>query len=628
MNATEIKKALAGNAISVCQHLFPNGKKKGKEWLVGSIDGEAGRTMQICVEGSKAGVWADFNAGIKGNNLLELWIQKNGCTFVEAFEEAKKFLGVNPNTSISQPSSPKKYDIPNPPKAIMMDKVMNHLKERGVSKEVIIKYGVCANESDTEIVFPYKSPEGEMEMIKYIKLQRTESGKKMVRTSANSKKTLFGKNTISANDSTLIITEGEIDAMSYAECGYAAVSVPFGAKWESESGEDPNSEWISNDGEFLDRFDEILLSMDMDESGQKAVESIIKRLGMDRCGVISLPSKDANQTLLSNGTDALVEAVANAEFVEPEKLKNVMEFRESMHEKFFGDQEVTRGIPLPWDVPFHWRMNELTVLTGFNGSGKSMFLNWITVNLCALGKSTCIASLEVRPENTIRALVRQSVCGDSPKDGNHLGRSLDWLGGGFWFYDHHGGVNVEEMLESFIYAHRRFNVQFFVIDSLMKCGLRFDDYNGQKKTMDMLTDFVDRYDVHVFLVAHSRKKDSEGERAGKMDVKGISEITDNAHNVISIWRNKDKEETLNALRQSTNPEDKVKFVEVSKSSPDAVFSVEKQREDKGEEPKLKLFYDLNTRQYHDEYGRRQVFVESEEVIETQEPQEEDEGNPF
>ena len=142
----------------------------------------------------------------------------------------------------------------------------------------------------------------------------------------------------------------------------------------------------------------------------------------------------------------------------------------------------------------------------------------------------------------------------------------------------------------------------------MKCGLRFDDYNAQKKTMDMLTEFVDKYDVHVFLVAHSRKKDGEGERAGKMDVKGISEITDNAHNVLSIWRNKNKEETINTLRQSQNPNDKIKEIEVERSVHDAVFSVEKQRGDKGEEPKLKLFYNLNTRQYHQEHGQKEIFV--------------------
>ena len=46
-----------------------------------------------------------------------------------------------------------------------------------------------------------------------------------------------------------------------------------------------------------------------------------------------------------------------------------------------------------------------------------------------------------------------------------------------------------------------------------------------------------------------------------------------------------------------------------KSIHDAVFSVEKQRGDKGEEPKLKLFYNIDTRQYHTEHGMRDVFVE-------------------
>lgn len=615
MNAQELKQELNMNALSVCQHLFPNGKQNGNEWMVGSLSGESGRTLQICISGKKVGVWADFNAGNKGNNLLELWIQARGISFLDAFNECKKFLGVKENTSIASPSANKSYNIPKEPKQNASIEVLNYLQERCISEGTVSSYKVKEQDGKNgykTIIFPYYSTDGEMEMIKYLSLLRKD-GKKQVMCSKNSKKTLFGKQSISDNDSYIVITEGEIDALSYHECGIPSVSVPFGAKWENETGNDPNSEWISNDWEFLDRFEKIYLSMDMDESGQKAMKSISKRLGIDRCLIVKLPEKDANETLIKRGKDSLKKAFEDSKYVEHEKLKNVNSYSDRMAEKFFGDDELTKGIPTPWNIPFHWRMNELTVLTGFNGSGKSMFLNWICVNLCELGKSTCIASLEIRPEETLRALVRQAVCADKPKDEDHLSDTLNWLGNGFWFFDHHGGVQVDEMLQSFIYAHRRYGVQFFIIDSLMKCGLRFDDYNAQKTTMDLLTQFVDKYDVHVFLVAHSRKKDSEGERAGKMDVKGISEITDNAHNVLSIWRNKEKEEILNTLRQSQNPNDKIKIVEVERDMHDAVFSVEKQRGDKGEEPKLKLFYDLNTRQYHESYGQRNFFVESKNI---------------
>jgi twinkle protein len=615
MNAQELKKELASNAISVCQHLFPNGINKGNEWLVGSLDGESGRTLQICIKGSKAGVWADFNAGCKGNNLLELWIQKTGDTFLKSFEDAKSFLGIKEDSGIAPPIAKKEYSKPKEPSGTLSDKALQYFEGRKVSRDIVNIYKISSMPND-DIVFPYYSEKGELEMVKYIGIDR-ENGKKKVRASANSKKTLFGKHTINDNDSFIIITEGEVDAMSYAICGYPSLSVPFGAKWESETGTDPNSEWISNDWDFLERFEKIYISMDMDEAGQKALKSISKRLGIERCLAVKLPKNDANEVLVEKGMPALHEAFNAASYIDNEKLKNVSEFKDRMHEKFFGNEEVTLGIPLPWNIPFHWRMNELTVLTGFNGSGKSMFLNWLCVNLCQMGKSTCIASLEIRPDETLRALVRQSVGADCPKDETHLDESLKWLSDGFWFFDHHGGVKVEEMLQAFIYAHRRHNVQFFIIDSLMKCGLRFDDYNAQKKTMDLLTQFVDKYDVHVFLVAHSKKKDNEQERAGKMDVKGISEITDNAHNVLSIWRNKHKEETINTLRQSQNPQDRIKEVEVSKSVHDAVFSVEKQRGAKGEEPKLKLFYNINTRQYHTEHGQKETFVES--IITTTHP---------
>ena len=75
MNANEIKDAMAKDAEGVCRYLFPNGNISGGEFYIGSLQGEAGKSMRIHLTGSKAGVWADFSSGEGGSNLLELWKQ-------------------------------------------------------------------------------------------------------------------------------------------------------------------------------------------------------------------------------------------------------------------------------------------------------------------------------------------------------------------------------------------------------------------------------------------------------------------------------------------------------------------------------------------------------------------------
>jgi len=63
---TEIKRALEPRAQEVAEHLLPRGLRQGREWTVGSIDGEPGQSLKVCVSGAKAGTWADFAAGIGG----------------------------------------------------------------------------------------------------------------------------------------------------------------------------------------------------------------------------------------------------------------------------------------------------------------------------------------------------------------------------------------------------------------------------------------------------------------------------------------------------------------------------------------------------------------------------------
>lgn len=93
MNASEIKRALVDRAEEFAGWLFPAGRKHGKEWLVGSLAGEPGKSLAISLEGSKAGVWSDFATGERGSNLLELYIRQRQKSCVEAIRDCAEWLG-------------------------------------------------------------------------------------------------------------------------------------------------------------------------------------------------------------------------------------------------------------------------------------------------------------------------------------------------------------------------------------------------------------------------------------------------------------------------------------------------------------------------------------------------------
>lgn len=52
---------LAGRAEALCSALLPLGVREGAEWRIGSVAGEAGRSMGVRLTGPRAGVWKDWN---------------------------------------------------------------------------------------------------------------------------------------------------------------------------------------------------------------------------------------------------------------------------------------------------------------------------------------------------------------------------------------------------------------------------------------------------------------------------------------------------------------------------------------------------------------------------------------
>lgn len=100
----EVKSRLHARGAEFVQWLFPQARKVSPhELAVGSLDGMAGTSLKICVEGDKAGVWRDFSGSDGGNNLLDLLIKARGVDFAERLRMAADWLG---------------YEIPAPePKA-------------------------------------------------------------------------------------------------------------------------------------------------------------------------------------------------------------------------------------------------------------------------------------------------------------------------------------------------------------------------------------------------------------------------------------------------------------------------------------------------------------------------------
>lgn len=603
MEISEVVSALTAQVENVGKMLLPGGREVGREWESGSTGGEAGKSLKLCLSGAKKGKWSDFATG-EGGDLLDLWRIVKGIPLSAALVEAKAYLGVTEQKFTK--TQDKKFRRPSPKgaqKVVEASPVMLYLSEsRKITSETLAAYRVA----EAEKIGPWEGWKrnepwlgpwvcfpsfrgSELMAMKYLHLERKE-GKKQTLVESGCEPTCFGWQAIDAGARQIVIAEGEIDAMTLYQYGYPAVSVPFGA------GKGEKQQWVDYDWDELERFETIYLCMDNDKEGHAAVSELVGRLGVHRCRIVTLPHKDANDCLQSGVTSRdIAKCFSDSYYIEPEELRRASEYTQAVTDRFYPPGGKLPGFDMPWaKVPFRFRHGEVTVITGCNGHGKSLLWGQIMLAAALQGERSCIASFEMAPDSTLARIVRQATGHKLPTK-KVISESLEWLSDKIWLFALVGTGKADRMLDVFEYAFKRHGVRHFLIDSLMKLGLHEDDYNGQKAMMDRLCDWANVTGAHVHLIAHPRKED-ESIPVGKMAIKGTGAITDLAFNVFSVWRNKNKEQILQGVKEG-EPLPKGKTLEDIQSLPDAVLTCDKSRNEEGVEGKYGLFYDPASTQY-------------------------------
>lgn len=193
---------------------------------------------------------------------------------------------------------------------------------------------------------------------------------------------LFGLHTVPDDATSIVLTEGEYDAMAVHQAtGYPAVSLPNGCR-----------SLPLQVLPLLERFEKVYLWMDNDGPGQEGAEQFTKKIGVSRTHLVSCPrgAKDANDALLQ-GLD--IKAMVDQASVTPhEQILTFKDLRqEVLHEMMHPDKYT--GVPVPSLPGFTklikgFRRGELTVLTGPTGSGKTTFLSQVSLDLAEQGINT------------------------------------------------------------------------------------------------------------------------------------------------------------------------------------------------------------------------------------------------
>lgn len=177
---------------------------------------------------------------------------------------------------------------------------------------------------------------------------------------------LFGYHTVPANATSLVVTEGEFDAMAVNQTtGLPAVSLPNGCR-------SLPLEVLP----LLEPFDRIYLWMDDDVPGREGAEQFAKKLGQARCLLVRPPpgdagkAKDANDALLQGlDVQAWLDAAA------PMPHDQILTFRDVRDEVFLEFSNPVRrsgvqceAMPSLNRLLKGHRRGELTIFTGPTGA--------------------------------------------------------------------------------------------------------------------------------------------------------------------------------------------------------------------------------------------------------------------
>lgn len=507
--------------------------------------------------------------------------RKNKCGITGSFYNFQQLLGDEPFIRRE-----KIYAEPQVTAERINEEVYRWFEKRKISATTVDKFRVGLSPDGKAIMFLYHKG-GKLVNVKYRNMTEKTFYKEK-----DCKSVLWNQDNIKGE--TLFLTEGETDLLALAEYGMTGVSIPSGVN---------DLTWIEHDWEFLEKFKEITLIMDNDTAGQSIIENLVNRLGKWRCKNVLLPYKDVNECLIKGlPKEKFNEYIIGAADFNLTELKHcdyyvdeIIELKNNPY-KLYGT--ITSNFKLT-EIIRGWRQEELSVWTGQNGAGKSTYLSQEVIHLLRQGKKCCIGSFEMPPRKYLWWLIKQAVKQNNITD-FEVEVTLNDFAENLFIIDITGEIEKQNLFEIIQFGCRKYGIEVFVIDSLMKVKLSADNnkvYGDQKDFVNKLTDYVKEYKCHIHLVAHPRKAKSDEYESDKVDIAGSGDITNIADNVFLVYRYSD-EQKEKRKKQNLEPYDS--FLEVKKNR------------EHGELGKIGFYFDTVSKTFSD--GSNIVSKQDEHII--------------
>ncbi len=442
----------------------------------------------------------------------------------------------------------REYKKPQPrPAAPMSAKALAWFKGRGISEETLLAMKV------TEGLEWMPQKNGQANTVQFNYYHNGELVNTKFRTGDKCFKLVSGAELLPYNIDAIkgqkecIITEGEMDALSFYECGrHDVISVPNGAN--------ANLDYLDNYiEEYFEDKETIYIASDTDTKGVLLRDELLRRFGVERCRVLEYGEgcKDANEHLMKFGHESLLQCIASAPEIKVEGVFTVSDFEQSLDALFENGWQ--KGVTIGhdnFDRLCSFETKRLCIVTGIPGSGKSEFIDEIAERLnMRYGWRFAYFSPENAPlayhasklieKFTGKRFNRQSLTfGEYKQVKEHIEQD-------FYFIAPTDNYRVDNILEKAKYLVRRRGIKALVIDPYNRLESEQGTRNETQyisELLDKLTNFAQRNDILIILMAHPtkqpRNKDGVIEAPTLYDISGSANFFNKADFGIVVHRNR------------------------------------------------------------------------------------------
>ena len=345
-----------------------------------------------------------------------------------------------------------------------------------------------------------------------------------------------------------VICEGEIDALSLIECGIdAVVSVPNGAN--------ANLQYLDDfiESHFEDQ-ETLYIASDTDTKVVALRDELIRRFGVEKCRIVTYGEgcKDANEHLIKYGKESLLQCLADAPEPRVEGIFTVADIEDSINALY--EQGFQKGLTIGHenlDRLISFETKRLCIITGSPGSGKSELIDEIAERLnIKYDWRFAFFSPENAPLSYHFGKIAEKFTGKKFNK-EHLPYAefqqiKEHLLRDFFFISPETDFTLDSILEKAKVLVRRKGIKALVIDPYNRVEGHLE--KGQTETqavskfLDRLTNFAQRNDVLVILMAHPTKlpkgKDGGIEVPTLYDISGSANFFNKADFGIVVHRNR------------------------------------------------------------------------------------------